>query len=267
LPNTKDGVRVFGNAGDIVVDSNLISGNKLDGVALDTTSVPSIVAHNLIGLSAVLGNLGNGANGVEIRTSSNTIAGNHIWFNTSNGVQLFGGSSNQIQGNSIAFNQEGVLLEDSANSNAIGGINPGQGNTIFNNKSFGVVVASSFGDAIEGNRILANGGGIILISGNNQQASPTLLFAAYNGIDNTTVIGTLHATASTTYRIEFFDNPSGGNQGQKFLGFIAVTTDTSGNATLVADFAGAGTGSITATATDSGGDTSVFSQAVAVALL
>jgi hypothetical protein len=80
------------------------------------------------------------------------------------------------------------------------------------------------------------------------------------------VVGTLQAAANTMYRIEFFDNRSGGNQGQKFVGFVQVTTDAGGNATFVGDFAGAST-SITATATDPNGNTSDFSQPVAVVLL
>jgi parallel beta-helix repeat protein len=263
LPNSNDGVEVFGSAGGSVVESNLISGNKQDGVALRLTSAPGTVAHNLIGVSAGLGKLGNGHDGVTLASSSgNTVIGNRIWFNAI-GVVLAAGQRNQIQGNNIAFSGGNGVLLSGASFNAIGGAAAGQGNTIFHNKGAGVVVNSSSNDAILGNAIFANAAGITLISGNNGQAGPSLLFATYNGVDDTTVIGTLHAAANTTYRLELFDNPAGGNQGQKFLGFILATTNAGGDVTFVADFAGAGT-LITVTATDPMNNTSAFSRPVVV---
>jgi parallel beta-helix repeat protein len=268
LPNAGNGVEMIASAGAGTVESNLISGNKVDGVFLGSNSPLSTVAHNLIGVSAVLGKLGNGKDGLEIDSNQNLIAGNRIWFNAI-GIVLSVGQHNQIQGNNIAFSGgNGVFVVSGAAFNSIGGTAAGQGNIISQNHGAGVILENgSANDAILGNAIFANtGGGIVLLSGNNQQASPTLVFAAFNGIDNTTVVGTLQAAANTNYRIEFFNNPSGGDQGQKFVGFVHVATDANGTATFVEDFAGAGA-SITATATDQNGNTSAFSQPVAVALL
>lgn len=109
---------------------------------------------------------------------------------------------------------------------------------------------------------------------------------------NTAVSGTLTSTPKTTFRIEFFDNPNatpnpnpspapnpgpspepGPNppptpnstpaQGQIFLGATTVTTNGSGVASFSNVFIPGGSHFVTATATDSNGDTSAFSVGVA----
>ena len=90
---------------------------------------------------------------------------------------------------------------------------------------------------------------------------------------STIIIGTFNGDADSTYTIQFFDNPtadpSGYGQGQTLIGTTTVTTDASGNASFQASFSAtvnAGD-AISATATDSSGDTSEFAQDVtAVAL-
>ena len=91
--------------------------------------------------------------------------------------------------------------------------------------------------------------------------------AENDSVPHTTAVGKLQAAANTTYRLEFFDNPSSaGAQGKVFLGFINVITDASGTALFTADFGVAGT-FLTATATDPTGNTSTFSKSVGVQLL
>jgi hypothetical protein len=98
---------------------------------------------------------------------------------------------------------------------------------------------------------------------NNSQIFPDLL-AASSG-SNTVVLGTLSSTPSTSFTLDFYANsaadPSGFGQGQFYLGAEAVTTDASGNAsflvTLPSDTSAGEM--ISATATDSSGDTSEFS--------
>ncbi len=88
----------------------------------------------------------------------------------------------------------------------------------------------------------------------------------------TTISGTLASVASTTFRIEFFANQgldaSGHAEGQTYLGFTTVTTDTNGNATFTATTLAAiptGEGYLTATATNlSTRDTSQFSPNLAL---
>ena len=66
--------------------------------------------------------------------------------------------------------------------------------------------------------------------------------------------------------MELFSNPSGSSEGRTFLGWITVTTDSTGLATFTATFAAtlAPGEVITATTTDPLGDTSEFSSGVIV---
>jgi hypothetical protein len=103
--------------------------------------------------------------------------------------------------------------------------------------------------------------------GNYEQNYP-VLSSASSSASNTSVTGTLNGQANTTFRIEFFSNPSadpsGYGQGQTFLGDSNVTTDANGNVTFTTDLAvGQLAGQwITATATDPSGNTSQFSADV-----
>jgi hypothetical protein len=85
------------------------------------------------------------------------------------------------------------------------------------------------------------------------------------GQSTTTLKGTLNATPSTAFRLEFFSNaacdPSGFGQGQTFLGSTNVSTDASGNvsySTTVPGVVPASAG-VAATATDPTDNTSEFS--------
>ena len=104
-----------------------------------------------------------------------------------------------------------------------------------------------------------SGGGIDLSPGNNSQAAPNLLSAVTSG-GSLQIQGALQSIPNSTFRIELFADPSGLEQGQTFLGFVVVTTNGSGqasfNVTLTASVP-VGT-FVTATATDSLGDTSQF---------
>ena len=142
--------------------------------------------------------------------------------------------------------------------------NPILSNTIFSNGNLGIDLAPNFGPPTPGG-ITPNDPGDADIGPNNYQNFPVLTSASVNGT-NTSVLGTLNSTANTTFRIEFFANsaadPSGNGEGQRFIGFANVTTDTSGNATLSAtNLPAVDSGSfITATATDPNGNTSEFSN-------
>ncbi len=78
---------------------------------------------------------------------------------------------------------------------------------------------------------------------------------------STTVEGTLKSTPNRSFTIQFFSNPSGENEGKTFIGSKSVTTDSGGNIsfTFTPAQAVAVGQSVTATATDSGGNTSEFS--------
>jgi hypothetical protein len=86
--------------------------------------------------------------------------------------------------------------------------------------------------------------------------------------DATLITGALNSAPSSAYRIEFFANtvphPSGFGEGETYLGFTNVTTDFNGTAPFEITLPGvlAFQPFITATATDSDGNTSMFSRPV-----
>ncbi|MBI1917437.1 MAG: right-handed parallel beta-helix repeat-containing protein [Planctomycetes bacterium] len=295
LPNAVHGVAIFGGAGTNTVGGtvagagNVISGNLDDGVFL-AGAAGSLVAGNLIGTNAAgtaaLGNDG----GIRINSAGNTVGGttaavrNIISGNNNFGIALeFGGATgNIIEGNLLGTDlagtgtlgnvNQGVIVTATAADNTIGGTASGAGNTIaFNGKGVVLTATAGSGNAILGNSIFANtslgidlGDDGITPNGtpgpgpNNFQSYPVLFTA--NG---TTITGTLHAAATTTYRLEFFSSPVSGphRQGKTFLGATNVTTDGTGDASFVFAAGAIPAGEVvTATATNlTTGDTSEFS--------
>ncbi|NCF82792.1 MAG: DUF2341 domain-containing protein, partial [Proteobacteria bacterium] len=182
----------------------------------------------------------------------------------------------------------GIDIYDGASNNTIGGTATGAGNIIAHNANDGVRVSGdtgfgpSIGTAIIGNSIYDNSLGIDLepssgvtandgagdadIGANELQNFPDITDAWTNGVQ-VLIAGTLDSAANSTFRVEFFASSVasgfGYGEGEVYLGFADVTTDGLGNAifseTLKVNVAvGA---FITATATDSAGNTSEFSEA------
>jgi hypothetical protein len=77
----------------------------------------------------------------------------------------------------------------------------------------------------------------------------------------TTIEGTLNTTPNEDYDIEFYSNPSGGDEGKIYIGDTLGTTDSSGNATFTFSptTAVAAGRTITAVSHNTAGDTSEFS--------
>jgi hypothetical protein len=262
-----------GNGNGDVYERNVISGNAQDGIEISNgsnTVTNTVVAGNYIGVdvtgSAPLPNQGQG---ILISGSSN----NRIGPNP--GDADIAGESNLI-----AYNGgDGILIEDGASGNTIGGL--GNGNVIAFNTGDGVAVDgnATTGNPIHGNSIYSNMGlGIDLTNGGgNSIASPLLSNVSSSGGTTTTITGTLLSAPNTTYVLDFYssstlDAPSF-EQGQNSLptasitdqnGNITagtVTTDANGHvaftATLPVSFAGLTY--LSATATDLNGNTSEFS--------
>jgi uncharacterized repeat protein (TIGR01451 family) len=299
---------------------NLISGNGGGGLTFFSSSAASnVVQNNFIGTD-ITGNrpLPNTGFGVIINAAgSNTIGGptaparNIISANTAGGVNIRGttGTGNVVQGNFIGTDStggnalgnanDGVLINDGASNNTIGGAGGVGGNTIaFNGGTSlafaGVAVPTAApgsgnvdagtGNAILSNNIYSNSGlgidigfnGVDLndtldtdVGPNNLQNYPLLFQASsQTGSRSTIVQGTLNSVPNTTYTIQFFNSdstlidPSGFGEGQRFIGQTTVTTNASGNGAFSATLPGQTfPGSfITATATDPTGNTSEFSQ-------
>ena len=218
---------------------NLISGNGSGifvGPVSESSAPGSVIQGNLIG-TAINGTtaLGNDFAGVRLDESDIAVGG------TAAG-----------EGNVIAFNGEnGVAMRVSERR-------PVLGNSIFSNGRLGIDLG------IDG-VVTPNDNGDADTGPNQQQNFPVLTSLSHGG-GMTSIAGTLNSIANTTYRIEFFANnaidPSGHGEGQSYLGFTNVTTDGNGDASFNASVPQiGGNQSVTATATDSSGNTSEFSAA------
>ena len=310
--STGDGITISANNNTIGLGApawrNVLSGNNDEGVDVDPGVTGVVIENNYIGTNAMgTASVANGlitdsdsggarldGNGTIFR--NNLVSGNLNW-----GVYV-NGTGNVLQGNRIGTDAAGTagignsgpgIRVVGGNNHVIGGVNPGDGNTIAYNTGNGVQVesAASTGIVILGNSIFGNGGlgidlgnnGVTLNDGgdgdagaNNQQNFPVLTSVQMSNTQ-ATIAGSLNSTANSQYRIEFFANTtpdsSGYGEGQIYLGYVNVTTDGSGNANFSTTLAVTGTegSSISATATRSNvtfttfTDTSEFAQnAVAV---
>ena len=236
---------------------NIISGNAGDGLNLNGANATTIQG-NYIGLDLTgVVKIANGANGVDLfGATTNTVIGgtaagarNFICGNGSNNAGILisglGTNGNIVQGNTIGLNvagtavangQQGVALFGGAQSNTIGGSAIGASNIISGNTAEGVALfdSNTNRNAVSQNSIFSNhfrGIGVYTNS-NNNQAAPALSSAVLSTATNpggTDVAGSLTSTANTTFRIEFFASPPGGDEGQFFIGSTSVTTDAGGS--------------------------------------
>jgi hypothetical protein len=244
-----------------VWERNVISGNRY-GVALvgsDKSAGPqgTVVSGNSLGTNVTgplpLGNVGAG---VGVINSSRDA--------------MIGGLS-PVTANVIAFNSGGgVLIANySGTPTGISVI----GNAIFQNAGLGIDLINTglpFPDGVTLNDAAGHSGG------NNLQNFP-VLGAAETINSGLLVSGVLNSTSNTTFRVDLYASPtadaSGYGQGRYYLGGTFLKTDQSGNVSFAVDFSAAQVPggaipqgwSISATATDSDGNTSEFSQDVTAA--
>lgn len=242
IPNRSGGVLIHNSDGNVITH-NLISGNGGAGLAIDHGS-GNIVTGNFIGTNV------SGTNSVG---------------NQGAGIYLSNGSTN----NQIGSNGDGV--DDTAERNLISG-----------NTGAGVVVTgpTSIGNSIRGNSIHANTGiGIdlgndgVTPNANNAPLGPNLsqnypvISTVSGGLLATLISGSLNSLPNTTFTLDFYasavPNASLYGDGQRWLGHSSANTNAAGNATFTISLpASIDVGDwITATATDSNGNTSEFSQA------
>ena len=281
--------------GGVLIRSNVICGGPV-GVYL--TGSTNRVEGNFIGTDVTGTNVLPNGNGVVIdfRGVGNVIGGStasarNLISGNASGITIQGRSS-VVQGNFIGTTIDGVsplpnagngiVIQDSFNQ--IGGIGPGEGNTIAYSGGSGVLISAGTSNAVLGNSIFSNSGlgidlgtvgvttndlGDLDLGANNLQNFP-ILTAAWNLGSTTLIQESLDSRSNTTYRIEFFLNMichgSGFGQGRAFLHASTVTTDPSGHATISSDLpAPIPVGQlITATATDADNNTSEFSPCLAV---
>jgi hypothetical protein len=248
------------------IDGQLVTEEGLDGVQAFESGA-NVVLENCI--------IGGFDNGVETNDVSGlTVLSCHIGIsadlkhalpNHGDGIEFFESSGCTAESNIIANSSEaGVnVADDSSVGDRI------IQNSIFSNTGLGINLGGDDTDTP-----LPNHAGNVA-KPNHDQNYPALSSAVEH--DNATFItGTLSTTANTDMLVEFFASdvadPSGFGEGQTEIGSTGVTTDAQGNGSFTnfqADAVKFGQ-VITATAVNTGsanstnGDTSEFSQAIAV---
>jgi WD40 repeat protein len=282
--NNLFGIEISGGNNNTIGGTTAGAGNVVGfnaaGIELDDGSQNNIVQGNFVGVGAdsttPAGNLLHGialrsSNGFvpplgpaqpnEPGTSNNVIggtqagAGNLVEFNGTGGIAVFGNpvsGSNQPNVNNAI---EGNSVFENGRSSQTGPTTPLLGIDLTNAFTFprddGATANDSKGHGAANDP-------------NNFQNFPVLTSVTVNG-GQTTIAGTLTAAVNTTFRIEFFANnpdPLGlPAEGQQFLGFANVMTNTNGVATFTPtlNVAVANGSIVTATATDPNGNTSEFS--------
>jgi hypothetical protein len=253
-------------------------GNGSDGVLITTGSDNNTVG----GTSPAARNAisANDQNGLNISAGSgNKVLGNLIGTqtdgitplgNTRSGVRIVEGSNNTVGdgtasgANTIAFNGTpnsgtgGVEIQEAGQGGNANG-NRVSRNSIFANEGLGIVLGNNLFQT-------PNDPGDKDTGPNGLQNFPVLTSA--KNVTTTTVTGKLNSNPNKTYNVQFFSNPSGGDEGRVFVGQKNVTTDGSGNASFTFKTASkvAKGRTITATASDPAGDTSEFSAPKTVGL-
>jgi parallel beta-helix repeat protein len=298
--------------GDSPSARNVISGNGTAGVDLGSGGGGGhTVRGNFIGTDAAgLAAVPNAGFGVLVSvTPGMTIGGaapgegNLIAGNGGGGISVSGflTSGNRVQGNRIGVDISGSLplpngtygvRIEGANDNTIGGPSPGEGNVIAFHPFDGVRIENASGNTIRGNAIFENGRlGIDLSPTGVEANDPGDSDTGANALQNWPVLssveaamagagqstrfqGVLHSAPSTSYDLDFYENPPCAAfprefaEARTYLGTGTVTTDSAGTGAFdvtlpVATAAGA---RIAVTATDPAGNTSELSQRIVFAL-
>ncbi len=234
---------------------NVISGNGGAGVFLGSSgsALPSndVVEGNLIGTDVGgTSDLGNAGPGIDVESSNNSIGLTSGMITPQNTIAFNGGAGVQVGSSPYVTN---VIQNRIA------------GNGIFDNVSLGIDLGN---DGVTPNAPGGSNGP------NERQVFPTLTSAYYvpqvpmTESFGVQVEGTLVASPNSTYTVEFFSNVhadrSGYGQGLLSIGSRTFTTNASGFADITSTLSAltAPGEVITATATDSAGNTSEFSNAI-----
>lgn len=280
----------------IGAEGNRVVGNRIGTNADGTAALPNgggvgigfHASHNVIGGPTpgernVIS--GNESEGVLLGGASteNSVIGNFIGTDASGSLPIG-------NGHSLIGERAGVLIVDRAFRNRIGGAAPGEGNVIAFNGDLdipgsgvrilpGGTNGDSFGNTILSNSIHSNTGlGIDLenmglepndpgdedAGANARQNYPVISAVSESG-GVTRVQGVLDSAPTTSFTVQFFSNkqcdPRGSGEGQSFVGSAAFATDVAGHGdfdVLLSSLVPDGY-RVTATATDSDGNTSEFS--------
>lgn len=266
-----------------IVITGDVSGNAVEGCLIGTTADGLAAEGNTIGVKVESGARNTLIGGTTPETR-NVISGNGIGIlitgEATAGTRIVGNSiGSAVNGDPLGNRRAGILITDSS-SNVIGGTSPDEANVIAHQEGTGIeITGTAVNNSILGNSIFDSGGLGIDLGGdgptlndegdadtgpNNRQNFPVITDVAVRG-QRVTIVGTLD-TAAGEVRVEFFSDgacdPSGFGEGLRFLG--AVTVTATGDPAHPAPFsvelaAPSAKFFVTATATDSAGNTSEFS--------
>ncbi len=253
-----------------IVQGNLTIDASNAGVILDGSRIQSdewcpalrVFSSGNILQGLQMMNFSNGA-GIEIAGGAqhNLIKGNVIG---SGGVGIvLGGKQtafNKITENFIGVNQDGakmqlevgIWIEDGAHQNTIG---PGNTIAFANSTAITIIDASTTENTLTQNSIYGNLHGGISLAGDGKREGGNLGLPAPTIIDFDLQGGEVAGSTCPRCLVEIFSDE--GNQGRNFEG--SITADSAGNFRLNVGTPFAGP-HLTATATDSIGNTSAFSD-------
>ncbi len=294
LSNAVDGVCVQ-DAPHNTILANRIDGNVRHGISIVNSGPADLAKYNSVILNTIGFHdqwhaYGNGGSGVWLHDATfNTIGpANSIGGNRENGIEVydFGAHDNRIVGNLVGQTptanrmpntRHGVYLMG-GDDNWVGGTNAADANLIAFNGWHGVYVGHGVRNRILGNSIFSNAvKGIQLGTQyvgqaecdgcpNRYQRPPLVTNVMLGSLD---ISGRIASGSNQLYRVELFltetTNGPGYGQGKYMLGHTNILTGADGRASFAVSYTSgvaflAATGWIvTATATDSNGNTSAFS--------
>lgn len=297
---TSTGILLNNGALNNRVTDNVVAKASGEGISINNNSTGNTIQRNLIGFRADGNTAGEIAfRGVYINGSShnNVIGGTNSAFgnkigNCGVGVGIWDSNGNQIQGNTLGLNglgaaapfvNDAIVIGLSSADNWVGGTQPAAGNIITNGNHGVGVSGTAARNRIRMNRMYDNRKLGINLYGNDNAAGVTAndnldADAGPNELSNypvinsaiptgslVQVIGQFNGKPNTSYVLDFYSSvnrdPSQYGEGQYYVGSVNITTDAQGNASFNQQLLDQPGGWMTATATDSLGNTSEFSWA------
>jgi parallel beta-helix repeat protein len=262
-------------------EGNVIAYNGLGGVRIDSPN--NRMAGNLIGVGANGStHLGNQSNGVRIGGDNNTIGPNNlIAYNQNSGILVLGGNTTVLSNTIEANGRSGICVtapNTTIDRNLVEGNGTGQGpwpecaikggivitdtnntlvtsNGVFDNNDTGIVVYGGISNRILSNSISDNlAAGIRLLHGGNDEVPPPRI----SSVETTSVVG----NSCPACRVEVFTDTN--DEGRYFVG--AAIASSSGLFSLAIPSGQLQGPHITATHTDTQGNTSAFAPAATIPL-
>lgn len=216
------GIEMVTGTHDNVIDGNVISGHKDYAIMVFLNATRIEIKNNRIGMAATTDTkMGNGGQGIRVKANNNSIHNNRIAYNGTDGVYIGDVTKSQKSiGNLISQN------------------------SIFDNGKFGINITATHLKNLPTLKSAVVRTGKLVIKGNISGRPP-----------------------GATFTIELFQNPACDKvfnntvgEGQVYIGFKQVTTDSTGFAKFVLRSRSAPkTGVVTATATDNRNTTGEFS--------